>query len=284
MGIWGVGIFQDDLAKDLRATWTALYAGLDGPEAATAELVETWRSSLADPDIGPNLWLALATMMWRYGCLDEPTLARALQIIDGGLDADRWAETDARTQAMRTAALAAVRAELTSEQPALKKVRRKKLERTTLQPGQLVRFTRRSGDIVLVWVRCHYRHVGAVLPDVIVLRWLGRELPDRDTILALRPVVRSDLKLQLDWDREMGAAAETPPERVSEHLRAVAEAGYTRYVLFGSDRPNHPRHRIAVVEGDYSWDLPPQPDGPGIMLWAGLETLTELEARFLAGR
>jgi hypothetical protein len=283
LGTWGVGIFQDDLAKDLRATWTALYAGLESPEAATAELIETWRSSLADPDVGPNLWLALATMKWRYGCLDEPTLARALQIIDSGLDAGRWAETDARTQAARTAALAAARAELTSRQPALKRVRRKTLERAPFKPGQLVRFTRRSGEIVLVWVTRHYRHVGAILPEVVVLRWLGRELPDRDSILALRPVVRSDIERQLDWDQDTGAAAGTPPERISEHLRAVAEAGYTRYVLFGSDRPNHPRHRIAVVQGEYSWDLPHQPDGPGIMLWVGLETLRELEPRFLHG-
>ncbi len=71
MGTWGVGIFSDDTALDVRDDWRDLLgAGLDA-EIATARLLVQWGQSANDRDEGPVLWLALAAAQVSTGRLTD---------------------------------------------------------------------------------------------------------------------------------------------------------------------------------------------------------------------
>lgn len=64
MGTWGVAIFSDDAAADVRDEWRGyLGEGLSGQQA-TDKLLKSWSASLDDPDDGPVFWLALAAAQW----------------------------------------------------------------------------------------------------------------------------------------------------------------------------------------------------------------------------
>ncbi len=81
MGAWGIGLFSDDLACDVRDEFTALIGeGLSAGEA-TAALVENYRTAIGDPDEGPVFWLALALTQWKIGRLQDEVRDRALSII-----------------------------------------------------------------------------------------------------------------------------------------------------------------------------------------------------------
>ena len=67
MGVWGVGLLQDDVAKDIQSAFDdALARGLMPGQAVDALLADPpW--PLEDADDGPVIWLALAALLLREG-------------------------------------------------------------------------------------------------------------------------------------------------------------------------------------------------------------------------
>lgn len=122
MGTSGTALFADDVACDVRdAVVEFLRAGGD-PAASTLQAIRQHGELIDDEDDGPVFWLALAATQWKYGCLDDAVRARAIAVIDGGADAARW--TGAAAQRRQTV-LDALRAQLTSPQPRLRRPRRR---------------------------------------------------------------------------------------------------------------------------------------------------------------
>jgi hypothetical protein len=77
MGAWGTGVFNDDLALDLKEEYQDLVAeGLSGPEA-TRLLMESWERELDDPDVAMVFWLSLAATQWQVGRLEEAGVTEA---------------------------------------------------------------------------------------------------------------------------------------------------------------------------------------------------------------
>jgi hypothetical protein len=67
MGAWGTGLWSDDTACDVRATYReALEDGLSNEEAADKVLAE-FAPDLADEDSAPVVWLALAVSQHQRG-------------------------------------------------------------------------------------------------------------------------------------------------------------------------------------------------------------------------
>lgn len=83
MGDWGHGIFQNDLAQDVKTyTLKVLGDGLDG-EDAVAEVFRTFEEMGAvEDDTRPSFVLALALTLHSKGFLTESVKAEALQLID----------------------------------------------------------------------------------------------------------------------------------------------------------------------------------------------------------
>src|SRR6266540_516093 len=123
MGAWGVAIFADDLASDVRGDWReAVIDGAD-PNDATNRLEAAYAAAIADPDDSIVFWLALAAAQMETGRLVDFVRDRAVAIIVAGSDVARWGEEDESLARQRAKVLARLRAKLTGPQPPPKRIR-----------------------------------------------------------------------------------------------------------------------------------------------------------------
>lgn len=184
MGAWGTGIFQDDTACDIRDDYKDhLGNGLNGPQA-TGRILSEYKSSFADPEEAGVAWLALASVQWKHGRLDETTREQALRVIDSGSNLTRWA--DFPDLAKRRAVLEKLRAEITSPQPAEKKVRKRVLATCDWPVGAVISYRLLSGNLAILRVIGHHRDKGGTSPVCELLDWTGTETPSQETLRAAK--------------------------------------------------------------------------------------------------
>ena len=60
MGAWGVKLYQNDLAEDIKYEYTEYLREGKTNEEATKELILKYEGMLEDIDDGPNFWFVLA--------------------------------------------------------------------------------------------------------------------------------------------------------------------------------------------------------------------------------
>ena len=117
MGTWGMGLFENDTACDVRGDFCEFVADGESPAEASQWLVDQWGPD-DDPDDGPVIWLTLAALQSRVGWLDERVKERALRIINDGSDLQLWIdETTESDVAERRAVLEKLKEQLLSPQP-----------------------------------------------------------------------------------------------------------------------------------------------------------------------
>ena len=184
MGAWGVAIFSDDLAADIRGDFRELIGDGLTPSEATDRLKAEYASSLHDPDEMPVFWIALAFAQWKLGRLEESTKKLALQVIDDGTDLARW--DDAKNRAKRETVLAKTRAELLSVSPPAKRVPRTIRESNEWQIGETIGFQLLSGKWTMFRVIGHHTDKGGRFAVCELLNWVGETLPPRELIAELQ--------------------------------------------------------------------------------------------------
>ncbi|MGX6448358.1 hypothetical protein ACVU7I_09870 [Patulibacter sp. S7RM1-6] len=92
MDAWEAGIFDDDLAADVRADWEDELSGGATPAAATRRLVEDYADEVAgSPALAASFWIALAALQLGAGAVDPDVRDRAVRAIARGEDLERWA-------------------------------------------------------------------------------------------------------------------------------------------------------------------------------------------------
>lgn len=92
MGVWGVGLLQDDVAKDTQHAFDdALARGLTPGQAVDAVLANP-PSPLDDTDDWPVIWLALAALLLREGAVRDDVREQATRVIASGAALARWEE------------------------------------------------------------------------------------------------------------------------------------------------------------------------------------------------
>jgi hypothetical protein len=186
MGAWGYGIFSDDVACDVRDDYReALEDGL-ADAAATAHALEKHADVLADEDDAAVVWVSLALTQWSLGRLDEAVSREALATIDQERGLSRWAEQGPKAVAQRRAALAKARAKLVSPQPPRRAVRRPKPRTTDLLPGDVLAYRTKLATIVLLRVVDLESNKYWTAPQIAVLDYAGKEIPELDVIERLR--------------------------------------------------------------------------------------------------
>jgi hypothetical protein len=110
MGVWGLGIFDDDLTLDVRGTFEdALAEGLS-VQQATGLVLQDYRDAMDDGDEGPTIWLALVTVQLEHGDLPSDVRPTALTAIDRRYS--RWADASPADVEARKQVLEALRARL----------------------------------------------------------------------------------------------------------------------------------------------------------------------------
>ena len=92
MGAWGTGIMQDDTTLDVVGDFEeCLKSGLSIAKS-TDNILENYSEVLDDTDDGPLIWLALASIQWKYGSLEERVLAKVRSDIENKNGLDLWSE------------------------------------------------------------------------------------------------------------------------------------------------------------------------------------------------
>jgi hypothetical protein len=116
VGTWGVALYANDTALDVRDEWLdKLRLGTSG-DAATAELLAEWGAAATDP----IFWIALADTQWTWGRLEARVRDRAQAAIDAGGDLALWA--DRKEKGARKKVFDEIAARLKTEAPAPKAV------------------------------------------------------------------------------------------------------------------------------------------------------------------
>lgn len=117
MGTWGVGLYENDTASDVRDEWlTKIRQGSSG-EVATKELLEEWGRA----DDEPLFWLALADTQWTWGRLEAHVQEEAERVLAAGADLSLWERSKNRADRIRV--LDALAARLKKSPPSPKPIR-----------------------------------------------------------------------------------------------------------------------------------------------------------------
>jgi hypothetical protein len=92
MGSWGAGIFDDDLAVDVKNAFERELDSGASAEGATRKVLERFARALKDYDDGPVVYLALAALQLQHNSLLPVIKEKALDIISSGQALRGWDE------------------------------------------------------------------------------------------------------------------------------------------------------------------------------------------------
>ena len=201
MGAWGVKIFQDDVACDVKDDYlNRLKVGYTNEEA-TKEVIERNEDFTSDYDDREIFWMALAATQWKYGRLLPEVKKEALKCIQSGRNLERW-EDDEKQYEKRKKVLEELEEQLNSPQPPEKRVGRMKLSTPQWDVGDVLLYQikgekvkkhRYYGKYALLRVvgirRCNVgslpREYSNKLDIVALYNWIGDEEPDIEVIKSL---------------------------------------------------------------------------------------------------
>jgi hypothetical protein len=191
MGTAGPGIFDDDLANDVRGEWReALMEGLDS-EAATARVFERLGDSFEDEEEGVVAWLALAAAQSQTGRLQPEARDKALALIEAGGDLELWREDPAFAK-QREKAFAKLAEKLRGPQPAPKTLKRPTFRPSPLDIGDVVHVRNDDAEALFVVVDLkQWNDPPGTIPVLAEFLWEGGTIPDVET-LGTMPLVHVD--------------------------------------------------------------------------------------------
>ena len=238
MGVWGTGLFSDDVACDVRDHYRELLE--DGAEdsAATQQTVEKFRTYLDEPE-GIAL-LALAVTQSTLGRLDSDIRDRALAVIDRGADLEVWERENPKQLAKRRGTLEKARAQLLGPQPPRRRLRAPKRISSGLAGGDVLALAlpRRIVLLRVVRVRAHrlgetpileeLEFDGTEVPSPEVLERLGAKVTDP---IALMHVLSQDTRIfafvmqRVDWQAAGFQKVATISTRDGDEKAAVPSSG-----------------------------------------------------------
>jgi hypothetical protein len=235
MGTWGVSIFSNDTAADVRGDFRESIGEGKTPEQATLDLIKQYALSDDDPEDSIPFWLGLAATQHRCGRLLPFVRDKALAILDAGADLAQWREEDPKDAPKRQAALDKLRATLLSPQPKPMKIKRPFPITTDWKQGHAISYRLRSGRLVIM--RGLHIDVGkSTVPICELCDWVGDSVPDAATIASLPQ--RHSVYLS----RELARFPDDP----DTCAQIIARNGkFTVYA--GSPRQLAPTERVAVV-------------------------------------
>lgn len=122
MGTWGVKLYQNDLAEDIKYKYTKYLKDGKTNEEATKELILKYGGVLEDIDDGPIFWFVLADQQWKIGRLLPYVKEQALNWIEKGGDLHIWYESSEKLGNERKKVLEELSQRLNSPQPPEKKI------------------------------------------------------------------------------------------------------------------------------------------------------------------
>src|SRR4051794_29550326 len=118
MGSWGVGVFADDLALDIRGDWRDALVRREDPVATSRRIAAGFGDGDEPDDV--TSWVALAAAQHETGHLQPDVRDRALELIAAGSGLELWEESGLLDA--RRAVLERLAAKLRAPQPEPKRL------------------------------------------------------------------------------------------------------------------------------------------------------------------
>ena len=137
MAVWGIELYQDDVAEDVRSEFKDLLRKGKTAEEITKQMYEDHACVFGDPDDEPVFWFALADTQWNLGRLLPEVKTQAIAWLDKGGDLERWKREDPKLAAAREKILVELRQRLDSMQPPEKKISQNRLFRCEWKIGDV---------------------------------------------------------------------------------------------------------------------------------------------------
>jgi hypothetical protein len=138
MGCWGVGIFQNDIALEVKDLYERKLKIGKSNEEAIEELNNELSEFVNDIDDSVDFWLALSSIMHDYGRLTDFVKKKAMEIIEANIDEMRWEEKD---KLRRSKVLSELKTKLLTQQPDEVKVRVAKKQVPQINPNEIYYLT-----------------------------------------------------------------------------------------------------------------------------------------------
>ena len=156
MGAWGVGLFQNDMALEVKDTYIKkLQVGKSNDEALN-ETIDELNELFADSDDRIDCWFALASLMYDYGRLTPDVKNEALEIINSKNDEERWDDKDKKK---RNQVVESLKEKLLTRQPDEVKVRLIKRRTPKIKPDEIYYFVLNDEYYRDDWFFNHYVYV-----------------------------------------------------------------------------------------------------------------------------
>lgn len=187
MGAWGVRLYEDDIALDIKNRLDELQKGKTVREI-TNELIDEYSSELDDIDCAPAFWFALADTQWELGRLLPEVKEQALAWLDKGGDLALWQEENPELAAEREKVLNQLRQKLNSPQPPEKKITQRRIYKCEWKTGDVFayQFTGEYAKemdfyqkyVYFVKAEEYRSHQGHLVPVVYVYKKLDSAISD----------------------------------------------------------------------------------------------------------
>jgi len=181
MGIWGPGIFSDDVALDVKESFRSHIANGGTLESFMQDFYRELGSHQAEPVV----WIALAATQWQLGRLDARVKQEALRLITTGEALVEW-QNDPKLLTRRSSALNKLAVQLNSPPKPARKLSPRYVHTCEWQAGDLVAYQLRSGAWIVFHVQKVWSDLGGQYPNVHVLEGLYSEPPTQ--LLSTTPV------------------------------------------------------------------------------------------------
>jgi len=161
MGTWGAGLYENDAAADLRASFAEL-ARIPGSDDELLELVIATTPALKDAtdEDHPSSWLAVADLFHRYGIHNAMVLTTAGSIVTSGADLEmaRSLDMDEADLKRRARSIASAAERWQSPHPKPRKRRVLKAPQPhLLRPGAALAFPSMGGNAIEANLPPRYR-------------------------------------------------------------------------------------------------------------------------------
>ena len=137
MGIWGFGLYQNDLTLDVKDRFDELLKEGRTVQEVTDQLAKEYKSMIGHPDEEPLFWMALADVQWNCGQLLPAVKEKALDWICKGIGTfpRQTGTTQERAQWEKT--LTDLREKLLSPQPSIKVSSKKRIYKCKWKLGDV---------------------------------------------------------------------------------------------------------------------------------------------------
>ena len=195
MGTWGVAIFSDDLASDIRDAYVDMLSVGYDDQTAEQQIIAEFYPSIENTREEPIFWFALAAVEWKYGRLSDCVKSSALACIEEKTDLPYWNERD---RSKREKVLADLAQKLRQTPPERKKVKKPALLKTDWVKGDVIAFRAEpelpdSKLFIILQVFDIQREYASnyikddrymnELPIVGVYKWIGERIPAIEELL-----------------------------------------------------------------------------------------------------